>query len=272
MMNRGLFIALAAVCAATAVAQPITIQNFEGSAPGAAQVMFRNPTFSGSTTPTHVANNPTFLTRVTDTFPGAPPLDPTSTRTLHSNWEWVDNQPSRWLRLTTFGSNVTPNPLLSFNSANPEGAIFRFNVWLSESAYMALMIRETPTATGPSGANGGTVGSISYLSQATAPLNPSGAPGGLLLQGGMWHTVTYNLGDPSAYMTRRFTGTGDFNPGNYSVLEALAITSAMGGVGSPAPIDMYLDNFQVVPEPASMAALGLGALGLMARRRRRNQK
>jgi hypothetical protein len=72
------------------------------------------------------------------------------------------------------------------------------------------------------------------------------------LADGLWHHVTFN------FTSGNGTGGSDTN-----------FKFIARGVGNPGATNVYFDNFAVseVPEPTSMALLGLGALALLRRKR-----
>lgn len=111
-------------------------------------------------------------------------------------------------------------------------------------------------------------------------LSPNGAPGSLTINFGNYGTFTGNFSGGFSATATNLTATysGSFTPGsayssfmtsnNASLNLAFSypgsgtnysVTGTFNAVGGPAP----------VPEPASMAIFGLGAIGLAARRFRR---
>jgi len=84
---------------------PVVVQGFEGFANGA-EVMFQEPNFSGSTA-ANVA--PGSISGVDDStaFNGL--------ASYKVDWTFVDNDPTDWVRLTTFGTPNQPNPLIRFD-------------------------------------------------------------------------------------------------------------------------------------------------------------
>lgn len=87
---------------------PVTVQNFEGFAAGA-EVMFQEPSFSGSTSG-NVLPGGTSLVDDTMAYEGI--------ASYRVDWTFVDGDPTRWLRLTTFNTPNGPNPLIRFDQGS----------------------------------------------------------------------------------------------------------------------------------------------------------
>lgn len=87
---------------------PVTVQDFEGFAAGA-EVMFQEPSFSGSTA-ANVLPGSTALVDDTQAFEGL--------ASYRLDWTFVDGDPTRWVRLTTFNTPNGPNPLIRLEPGN----------------------------------------------------------------------------------------------------------------------------------------------------------
>jgi hypothetical protein len=85
-----------------AVAAGPVVESFEGHALGA-EVMFQEPGFSGSTSANLVAGS---TAAVTDSMAN------TGGQSYQTDFQFVDNDPTRWVRLTTFASGNPLNPPL----------------------------------------------------------------------------------------------------------------------------------------------------------------
>jgi hypothetical protein len=254
MMKKLAYIAALASVAAVAPAQLV---DFESYAVGTSQVMFRTPSLSGSTS----GNIATGSTSVISDLAPANPFAPGSTRAVKIDWSFVDNGTNRWDRLTTFAApGGYPNPTIALND------LLSFDIYTTVDLKVAAGIRETGTSASI-WADGGSSGTIEWVSNGG--LSGTTPAGGMTITAGQWTHIDLNLATlAGAGNVQGFTGNGVIDQGATSkgVLESLALTS----LGNAGPYTVYLDNFRVgaVPEPASMAALGLGVAALLRRRRK----
>lgn len=218
---------------------------------GLGSVMFRQPSFSGSTASKLDATpNDAFVESI-----GIPAGNPNvGNNALRVGFSFADAATlPLWLRLT---SNNTPNQGNPTIGLQP-GAGLQFDIYSDTALYIALLIRETETDAAI-GANGGATGGIEFVGG-----NPSSATGnrGKLLAANTWTTLLFDFSTEPVFF---FAGAADgiLTPGTDSkgVLEALAIGADPGTTGN---INIWLDNFQVVPEPSTLVLGLLGGLGLM---------
>jgi len=243
--------AVLAMVAAVVGANAQMFNDFEAGTVGSAYG-FQPPNFSGST-----SGNMAATPNIHDVVAG---WSGNTTQVGHFGFAFIDAQTTRWVRITTFNAPGLPNPTVDLTQ------FLVFDIFSTVDLQLAVGIRETGSNVAV-GANGGSANGIEWVSNA--PLNASGAPGGQIITAGSWHTVAINLAAPP--FIRPFAGsTADgilSAANNRGVLEHLAVTS----LGNAGPYDVYVDNFQMspVPEPGTMAALGLGAIALAFRRRRR---
>jgi hypothetical protein len=102
----------------TTSAGPTLLTGFEGFALGD-EVMFQEPGFSGSTSgslqPGSIAgiSNSEALT---------------GSQSYQLDFEWVDNDPDRWMRLTTFNTAILGNPTLWFIDATGGPTTLQFSL------------------------------------------------------------------------------------------------------------------------------------------------
>lgn len=112
---------------------------------------------------------------------------------------------------------------------------------------------------------GGLLGSGTIIvNEVIEDMGPSGgtlASGGAILNAGNWlppsYTQTFNFSAPSTHIKVKKTFT------------LLAPDSENQQIVDLASVSLIQQKINVVPEPATMGALGLGVIGLMARRRRK---
>jgi uncharacterized lipoprotein YddW (UPF0748 family) len=209
------------------------LSGFEGYANGAS-VMFRQPSYSGSTS-TYLAASPN-ISQVTDevsAFSGG--------KCQKLSWQFVDGALENWLRATTYNTANVPNPTIELNK--PVRVRVRFESPAGASLRVSLGIRETGT-TAAVGANGGTSGALEWIGPAARYNNA--APQGKLLAAasGVWQTLVFDpLSDPVLA-----TSTGDgviSSPTGKGTFEHLAFSST-GGAG---PFVVYVDQIEQLCTP-----------------------
>jgi len=208
---------------------PVLLSDFEGYTPNAGvNVMFQDPSFSGSTN-TDLAPAPN-LTEVTN---AAAYSGSASTRV---NWQWLDTDPQRWLRLTTHNAPNVGSPTVDLSRP----IIFRLRLDAG-ALRVCVGLRETGT-TAALGQHGGTTGDIEWVG-ATGVIN--GAPQGRLItaQPGVWQTLVF---DPQMDPLLAMTGNGVLtSPTGKGTLEHIAFSV----VDTAGPMVVYLDDVEQLCTP-----------------------
>ncbi len=218
---------------------PIT--DFESYADGAS-VLFRAPGFSGSTS-THLDTAVPNSALVSASFPADSRAE---SRVLKASWSFKTGTSNPWLRLTTAGATVLPNPVINFTKK------LRFDIYTDKSLKLAFAARETTNAVGAAiGSDGGTSGVLEFVGVNSGATQPSPLR---IITAGAWSTVTFNIpAEPAA----------SFNAGNgvvgtasgLGVLENLAIVPN----GQFGEYNVYLDNFAVAQPKTLTYSLDPGA-------------
>ncbi len=204
---------------------PVRITDFD-DAPAGDRILFNLPRYSGSTAIDLAASpNVAVITEAVGAFSGP--------HAMQVEWEFVDDAPERWLRLTTHNGPAIPNPTIPFD--RPIRVRLRLD---SGTLRLAIGVRETGT-TAELGDDGGTSGDIEWIGAAGA-IND--APQGMLVEAnpGVWQTFVI---DPTTAPIHGMTGNGAlYSPSGRGTLEHLAFT-IVDGVG---PFTIYLDDIDIL--------------------------
>jgi hypothetical protein len=249
-------LALIAFTSLPAMAQ-ITLTDFESYTTPTAEgaVLLRQPSYSGSTSSkldTTVLNTSVVLSD------GLPAGNPNSgNNALHMGFDFKDTGVTPlWVRLTTFGGTILPNPTVGLF----QGWSLQFDIYSDTPLYVTTLIRETES-NAALGANGGSTGTIEYVGG-----NPTAASGrGKAVAANTWTTLVFNFDTEPVFA---FTGNGVLDRGadGKGVLEAIGIAVDPTSIN---PINVWIDNIQMVPEPSALALGLLGGFFLLFRRFRR---
>lgn len=208
----------------------VRFADFEGVAPGT-RLLFNLPRFSGSTSG-DLLPSPN-VAEVSAAAGGT-----SGTQSYLVQWQFVDTDPQRWMRLTTSNAPGRPNPTVLLDRP------VRVRLQVTGGRLrLAMGIRETGT-TAEIGENGGTSGPIEWVGAVT---DIDGAPQGVLVepQPGVWQTFVF---DPLTDPIRGFTGDGVlFTATGRGVFEHLAF-SVVDGAG---PFTVYIDDVDALcPRPS----------------------
>ncbi len=250
---------LGGVTAATAQ----VLMDFESvTAPSTSgSVMFRDPSFSGSTA-SKLETVPASSSIVYNT--GIPAGNANvGNNALNASFGFVDSGGAPlWVRLTTSGASTLPNPTIPI----VPGTSLKFDIWSDHAMYVSLGIRETETGAA-FGASGGSSGTIEYLGG-----NPGGTSGprGFAIAANTWTTVTYDFGNTTTTPVFGLTGDGVLNPGTdgEGVLESLGLAYDDTTQNRTEALNVWVDKFVFIPEPSSAVLTGLGGLAVLVFRRR----
>ncbi|MBN2445810.1 MAG: hypothetical protein JXO22_03750, partial [Phycisphaerae bacterium] len=208
--------------------EPMMLADFEGY-PRGTHVMFQAPRYSGSTYD-DLALQPN-VSEVTDEVSAL-----SGSNVYKIEWQYLDTDPMRWMRLTTSNAANIPNPTVRLDH------LIRVRLRLDAgSLRLAVGVRETGTDADV-GADGGTAGTIEWVGAAS---DIDGAPQGVLIEPlpGVWQTIIFDpLTDPIHGMTGDGTLTSYTNK---AVIEHLAFTI----VDSVGPFTVYIDDIELLCEP-----------------------
>lgn len=240
---------MAATCAS---AVTTIFENFDSyTAPGAnGTIMFRQPSFSGSTSAqidsTDPANNVAqVLTEQANSLANS----------LKAQWLW---QPAgTWLRYTTYNTATRPNPSVDLT----QSLVFKVLYPAGDPLGVVIGIRDNGNAAA-NGADGTGSGAIEWVgATGTSSSMPTGYTHTLSASPN-WQILTFNFVDEPK---TAFTGDGILQ-NTRGTFESIAFVRT----GAAGPVTLFLDDFEVVPEPGSLLALGAGLasmLGLIRRKR-----
>jgi hypothetical protein len=211
-------------------------------------VMFRAPSFSGSTgSKLDLSPNSSIVDSA-----GIPAGNPNvGNNALLVSFSFLDTNPTPlWLRLTTFNVANQGNPTIGLSS----GMGLQFDIHSDTPLFVTALIRETETDAA-FGADGGSANGIEFVGG-----NPTTTTG-KAVAADTWTTLLFDFSTDPVAAFAGATANGILEPGvdGKGVLEALGLAVADGTTGD---INIWLDNFQVVPEPSTIALSVLGGLGL----------
>ena len=200
-----------------------------------ALVAFRAPTYS-STTSSNIESSPN-IAEVDSTVGGFQ-----SDKSYHLSFAFVDTEETRWVRITTEDTPISPNPAINLKKR------LRFRILLqSGSLYLALGIREI-TTTPSVGADGGTTGPVEWVgtSETVTDEFDNEAPRGILIEADDdWQEIDIDLKNAAVVA---FENGNSILSEDYGVLEHLAFTINPDDSSPLGPFDIYIDEIQQVTD------------------------
>jgi hypothetical protein len=251
MRMRYAVLALTALVGMSGAFAQCLITDFEGYTLGAnGAVLFRQPSFSGSTNSFVVGNPCNFAGGVYNCSEISNDYAFSGTQSLRVAWQFRTDAngnpfPNAWLRLTTFNTTSVPNPAITFAHR------VRVRLYVPSGTpdfYLTLGVRETGT-NAECARNGGTSGGIEWIGATSAQGN--NAPVGKLVnQKDQWVTVKF---DASCDPIRAFAGAtanGQLDT-ERGTLEQLAFTPT--DPANLGPYIVYIDDVETyVPTPGDV--------------------
>ncbi len=234
MMRRTLLL-IGALLAGSATAQCL-LTDFEGYTVGSnGIVMFRQPSFSGSTAGFLAYTGSCSLGPNCSIISDEQNHTANGSQSLKVVWQFTGTASNAWLRLTTFNTLNLPNPTIDFSH--------KLVVWVyvpsgTPDFYLTLGVRETGS-TAACGGNGGTSGGIEWVG-ATSGYPPVGK---LIDQKDQWVRVEFNIPNEPLVAFAGSTANGRLDT-TTGTLEQLAFTPV-----DPTRTDIYtvyLDDIETI--------------------------
>ncbi len=221
------------ILASAVVAQTFPITDFEAfPAPSSnGSVMFRQPSFSGSTG--------SYIDGAVNTAQVVTDIAYSGTKSLRVNWRFLPERPNAWLRLTTYNTANLGNPAIDFAHA------LRFKIYVASGTpdfYITLGVRETNT-TAPIGGNGGASGGIEWIGATSLDPGNVRPIGKLITAKDQWVEVVFNIPVETVNPFAGATANGVLDVPR-GTLENLSFTPVEPGAVGPYLI--YLDDFEQV--------------------------
>lgn len=157
-------------------------------------------------------------------------------KSYHLQFEFEDNSTTRWVRVTTSGSEILPNPIINLKKR------LRFKVYLpSRFIRMGVGIREIPGESIQIGENGGVSGAIEWVNVPDFVLDESNVvPVGQSISPGIWHDIDIDFSNTNVL---NFENGNGYIDSRYGVLEHLAFTVDPENPSS-GPFDVYINKIE----------------------------
>ncbi|MCK5851159.1 MAG: hypothetical protein KAH23_09610 [Kiritimatiellae bacterium] len=159
------------------------------------------------------------------------------------SWQFADNQPYRWVRVTTENAPEKPSPIIDLKKR------LRFHVLLTESSvYLTLGIREI-AETGLVGEDGGTTGPVEWVNvnEVISADDGSVTPVGILIEASEeWQEIDIDLLNVPVKSFQG--GNNELNRSGFGVLEHLAFTINPDDTPPDLVYNICIDEIQQVDD------------------------
>lgn len=161
-----------------------------------------------------------------------------SDKSYHIAFQFVDNKPERWVRITTANAPHVSNPVIDLKKR------LRFKLYMEhKSIYMCLGIREI-SGNYNVGQDGGVQGPIEWV--GIESVRNDVAPVGILIEGkNEWQDIDIDI--PNARIINYLNGNNSLDT-SYGVLEHLAFTIDPEGTDPTGPFEIYIDKLEQVSD------------------------
>lgn len=168
-----------------------------------------------------------------------------STKSYIFQFEFIDNDPTRWVRITSADTTFKSNPVIELNKR------IRFKILASGSIFLTLGIREISATNLPAGSNGGQTGPIEWVGITNTITNSQGqlTPVGIKILGGdEWQDVDIDLRKAAVAAFPVGGGNGAINKSGLGVLEHLAFTIDPDSSNPVGPFTILIDKLEQVDD------------------------
>lgn len=169
-----------------------------------------------------------------------------SEKSYQLEFEFEDDDPTRWVRVSTFETDISPNPVIDLTKR------VRFRYYLeSGSLYLTLGIREITGSNREIGSNGGSAGPIEWVGAESTVSDDFGnvAPIGIRLDTvGEWTEVDIDLRKAAIQPFVEGNGNGILNKTGFGVIEHFAFTVDPESDSPTGPFVIRIDELEQVSD------------------------
>lgn len=162
-------------------------------------------------------------------------------------FEFVDDDPTRWVRITSFNADNSPNPVIELNKR------LRFRIYLETgySIYLCFGIREIAATDLEPGDNGGVVGAVEWVGANSLESDGFGntAPVGTHIVGNdEWQEIDIDLQKANVIGLEDEGGNGILPTTGLGVLEHFAFTIDPDSDNPTGPFTIRIDKIEQVDD------------------------